>query len=71
MMNDPRAEQYEMIQPRENMERVEEDQEEDMAGHDDKLWKLISFFSFSPSLLNTGEFLYALDEFDGSEVLRV
>jgi hypothetical protein len=37
MMNDPRADQYEMIQPRENMERVDEDQEEDAAGHDDKL----------------------------------
>ena len=35
MMNDPRADQYEMIQPRENMERVEEDQEEDMAAHDE------------------------------------
>ena len=35
MMNDPRADQYEMIQPRENMDRVEEDQEEDMAAHDE------------------------------------
>ena len=35
MMNDPRADQYELIQPRENMERVEEDQEEDMAAHDE------------------------------------
>ena len=35
MMNDPRADQYEMIQPRDNMERVEEDQEEDMAAHDE------------------------------------
>jgi hypothetical protein len=35
LMNDPRAEQYDLIQPRENMERVEEDQEEDMAAHDE------------------------------------
>lgn len=35
MMNDPRADQYELIQPRENMERVEEDQEEDMPGHEE------------------------------------
>jgi hypothetical protein len=35
-MNDyPRQEYVEMMQPRENMERVEEDQEEDMAAHDE------------------------------------
>ena len=34
-MGDPRQEYVEMMQPRENMERVEEDQEEDMAGHDE------------------------------------
>ena len=34
-MGDPRQEYVEMMQPRENMERVEEDQEEDVAGHDE------------------------------------
>lgn len=34
-MADPRQEYVEMMQPRENMERVEEDQEEDVAGHDE------------------------------------
>jgi len=34
-MGDPRQEYVEMMQPRENMERVEEDQEEDMPGHDE------------------------------------
>ena len=39
---DPNGGAYELIQPRENMERVEEDLEEEMPGHEESSQQIMA-----------------------------